>query len=152
MTGRVVSANLAVVSGFMWCTMHGDIADELSEDPARCAASIYKREARNEGSHCHLVALLHEPPAVPAVVPSAPTHTHDEPTRLHVGCPGCIERVHLDQDIAAVLEGDEPDRSLVNRMHVRLISFAFDVAAWTCDVDDCDDDEVPNVIDWLGGV
>ena len=37
-------------------------------------------------------------------------HSHDEPQRLHIGCGACIERVKLDQDIAAVSAGEMPNR------------------------------------------
>ena len=124
----LLPTNLRPITGFMWCTMHDDIADEASTDPSRCAASTNDREPRNRGTDCHLVTLLRALDAIDGR-PVAPRvirpHTHDDPAQPHIGCPGCIERVRLDQDIAAALEGTLPARRPLDRMHVRLVTIAY---------------------------
>lgn len=37
-------------------------------------------------------------------------HRHFNPGRLTFGCPACVERVKLDQDVAAAAELDIPPR------------------------------------------
>lgn len=122
----LLPTNLRPITGFMWCTMHDDIADEASTDPSRCAASTNDREPRNRGTDCHLVTLLRSvgPEGRPVAPRAIEPHTHDDPAQLHIGCPGCIERVRLDQDIAGALHGRVPARRPVDRMHVRLVMYA----------------------------
>lgn len=54
-------------------------------------------------------------------------HDHDEPGRLTIGCPGCVERVRLDQDIAAATDGELPKRRPTNDTQIAAVVRAWDL-------------------------